>query len=97
MLVKSNLAGLWKCKKSLIGAFQLLADPIASEHFAHAGYDVVCVDLQHGLLSEQHAFACVRTLSAFSESCVPIIRVPTNDASSIQRALDGGALGGFHQ
>ena len=91
--LKINLPALWKSKSSLIGAFQLLADPIASEHFAHVGYDVVCVDLQHGLLSEQHAIACVRALSAFSESCVPIIRISSNDASCVHRALDGGALG----
>jgi 2-keto-3-deoxy-L-rhamnonate aldolase RhmA len=85
---RSNIFTLWNTQRTLFGAWQLLGDAVASEHFACAGYDVVCIDLQHGLMSESQAFEGVRALSAFSETCIPMIRVAKNDPSSIHRALD---------
>merc|ERR1711937_956705 len=79
-------------KTPLVGAFQMLADPLLTEHYARLGFGAVLIDQQHGLLDERTAFECVQRLEKFP-SCFPIIRVCDNTPSNISRALDAGAAG----
>ena len=39
-----------KFKLPLVGAFQMLADPLLTEHYAQLGFGAVLIDQQHGLL-----------------------------------------------
>jgi 4-hydroxy-2-oxoheptanedioate aldolase len=48
------------------------------------------VDLQHGIASESEALAMIQATEA--AGAVPVVRVASNDATSIGRALDFGAL-----
>merc|ERR1712179_798144 len=77
-------------KTPLVGAFQMLADPLLTEHYARLGFGAVLIDQQHGLLDERTAFECVQRLEKFP-SCFPIIRVCDNTTALISRALDAGA------
>jgi 4-hydroxy-2-oxoheptanedioate aldolase len=90
----SNMASAMK--KQLQGpglvAFQLLGEPLLTEHYAKGGFNAVVVDMQHGISSERTAFDCVQRLEKFPD-CFPIIRVSDNNPGLIQRALDAGALG----
>merc|ERR1711970_633401 len=79
-------------KTPLVGAFQMLADPLLTEHYARQGFGAVLIDQQHGLLDERTAFECVQRLEKFP-SCFPIIRVCDNTTALISRALDAGACG----
>merc|ERR1712215_306903 len=79
-------------KTPLVGAFQMLADPLLTEHYARLGFGAVLIDQQHGLLDERTAFECVQRLEKFP-SCFPIIRVCDNTTALISRALDAGACG----
>merc|ERR1711915_610551 len=75
-----------------VGAFQMLSDPLLTEHYANLGFGAVLIDQQHGLLDERTAFECVQRLEKFP-SCFPIIRVCDNSTALISRALDAGACG----
>lgn len=57
-----------------------------------AGYDSIFVDLEHSVLSEKDASRlCSAALSA---GVTPFVRVPYQcGQDSVQRVLDGGALG----
>merc|ERR1711887_395050 len=79
-------------KTPLVGAFQMLSDPLLTEHYARLGFGAVLIDQQHGLLDERTAFECVQRLEKFP-SCFPIIRVCDNTTALISRALDAGACG----
>lgn len=73
------------------GAWLALPDPVAAEIVAAAGFDYVCIDLQHGLAD--HA-AMVGMLQAVARTdAVPLVRVPWLDPGWIGRALDAGARG----
>merc|ERR1712203_904155 len=89
-------AALSNVKKTLtapfVGAFQMLADPLLTEHYAKAGLRAVLIDQQHGLLDERTAFECVQRLEKFPD-CFPIVRVCDNSTALISRALDAGACG----
>merc|ERR1712109_234470 len=81
-----------KFKLPLVGAFQMLADPLLTEHYAQLGFGAVLIDQQHGLLDERTAFECVQRLEKFPD-CFPIVRVCDNSTALISRALDAGACG----
>lgn len=67
------------------------AGPSVAMALAACGVDAVYVDLEHTALSLETASAlCIGALQA---GMLPLVRVPTRDASTIGRALDGGALG----
>merc|ERR1719445_1608575 len=89
-------SALSNVKKTLtapfVGAFQMLADPLLTEHYAKAGLKAVLIDQQHGLLDERTAFECVQRLEKFP-TCFPIVRVADNTPALISRALDAGACG----
>jgi 4-hydroxy-2-oxoheptanedioate aldolase len=62
-----------------------------AELIAHQGWDSVTVDLQHGMIGMEDAYAMVTAIS--TTDCVPLVRVPWNDPAQIMRALDAGAYG----
>ncbi|MBN1676166.1 MAG: aldolase [Kiritimatiellae bacterium] len=77
--------------RTVLGPFMKLADPAAVEVFAHAGFDFVIIDLEHGPLSIETAQNHVRAAEA--AGITPVIRVAANNASRVLRALDIGAQG----
>ena len=74
-----------------LGAWMFLREPLVVEAAAQAGYDYVCIDMQHGLQSFEHT---VTMLTAMARTpATPIVRVPWDEPSTIGRALDAGAYG----
>ena len=74
-----------------LGAWISLREPLAAEVASRAGYDYVCIDMQHGL-ADLDMMGRMLTAVAVSTS-LPIVRVPWNEPGAISRALDAGALG----
>ena len=71
--------------------WQSLNHPFVAELLARAGFDVCCVDMQHGLSRDNDLIPMIQ---AADLSGVPVIvRVPSNDAQTIAKALDAGAQG----
>ncbi len=73
------------------GAWLMLGNPATAEMVASLGFDYVCIDCQHGLVGYEDMrdiLIAVRGLHA-----TPIVRVPSNDAAWIGKALDMGAEG----
>jgi 4-hydroxy-2-oxoheptanedioate aldolase len=68
-----------------------LREPLVAEAAALAGYDYVCIDMQHGLQSFDHTVTMLYAMAR--TACTPIVRVPANEASIIGRVLDAGAHG----
>lgn len=58
---------------------------------AHAGYDSVTVDLQHGLIHYDAAVPMVQAIS--TTAAVPLARVPWNEPGIIMKMLDAGCFG----
>jgi 2-keto-3-deoxy-L-rhamnonate aldolase RhmA len=77
--------------KLSLGSWTQIGHPACAEVMARAGFDWVCVDLEHGAIDLESATGIFRALAAFD--CVPVARVPLNDATWIHRTLDAGAQG----
>lgn len=81
----------WRAGQQTIGGWLSLANTHVAEIMAHAGFDWLCVDLQHGLLDYgdlRHLLPAISTTAT-----TPLVRVPANEPSAIMKALDAGAMG----
>jgi 2-keto-3-deoxy-L-rhamnonate aldolase RhmA len=68
-----------------------IGHPAIAEVLANAGFDWVCVDLEHGAIGLETMADIFRALAGFE--CVPVARLPANDPIWIHRSLDAGAQG----
>ena len=74
-----------------IGGWCTTGSPLAAELLAVEGFDYVCADCQHGLMSYD---GMVPVLHAVARTGVtPLVRVASNLAADIGKALDAGAEG----
>ena len=61
------------------------------EIMADAGFDWLCIDLEHSVIDYYGAEKLIATIEA--KGCVPYVRVGANDPLIIKRVLDAGAKG----
>lgn len=71
------------------GAWLGLADASVAELLAHAGYDFLILDQEHGSASLETAIEVMRAAEA--GGCALVVRVPWNDPVYLKRVLDAGA------
>jgi 4-hydroxy-2-oxoheptanedioate aldolase len=86
-----RLRSRWNAGDPVFGLWTQLGSSHVAELAVAAGYDYVCVDLQHGLADER---AMAETFRATGTArAAPLARVAWNDPWLIMRALDLGAAG----
>ena len=86
-----SLPERWHDGATALGAWMFLREPLLAEAAGRAGYDYVCIDMQHGLASFTDAVAMLQALA--SSTATPVVRVPWSEPGIIGRVLDAGALG----
>jgi 4-hydroxy-2-oxoheptanedioate aldolase len=85
------LRDVLKDSKASFGGWCVLPGSFSAEIMARAGFDWVCIDIQHGLMGEE---AMLGMLQGVATAGVPsMVRVPPNDPGWIMKALDAGAAG----
>lgn len=83
---------LWRDEKPVRAAWMLTADNIICETMAHAGFDLLVFDMQHGMgVGVDRALACLEALG--NGDVAVLVRVPWNDPTYMQYVLDAGADG----
>jgi 4-hydroxy-2-oxoheptanedioate aldolase len=87
----ASLNERWRAGATTFGAWLALRDPYLAEVAATAGYDYVCVDMQHGLADLEQTMTMLHAMAR--TPAVPVVRVPWNEQGIIGRVLDAGALG----
>lgn len=86
-LVKQKL----RSGQPAIGTFMALGSPLGAEQLAHAGFDWLVIDQEHGAIDATLTQSLLQAIS--TTDTVPLIRVPWNRGDWIKRALDAGAYG----
>ncbi len=87
--MKNKLRKALVDREVTLGAWMQIGHSACAEIFAGAGFDWVCVDLEHGAIDLETMTGIFRTLDGFD--CVPVARLPLNDPVWIHRSLDAGA------
>ena len=88
---KNTALAKWRAGEQTIGGWLSLANTHIAEMMANAGFDWLCIDLQHGLLDYQDLLHMLPAIS--TTGVTPMVRVSGNDPKEIMKVLDAGALG----
>jgi 4-hydroxy-2-oxoheptanedioate aldolase len=88
---RARLDRCWKEDRPAFGLWGSIPTPLTAELAAVAGFDYVCVDLQHGGADEERMVAMFAALEA--RGAVPLARVAYNEPWMVNRVLDLGAAG----
>ncbi|MGF1623675.1 MAG: HpcH/HpaI aldolase/citrate lyase family protein [Alphaproteobacteria bacterium] len=82
---------IWAAGGAVINGWLAVPSSFSAEVMAHAGWDSLCVDLQHGVNDYQTAIGMFQAIS--TTKTVPICRVPWSEPGIVGKMLDGGAYG----
>jgi 4-hydroxy-2-oxoheptanedioate aldolase len=88
---KNTALAKWRAGEQTIGCWLSLANTHIAEMMANAGFDWLCVDLQHGLLDYRDLLHMLPAIS--TTGVTPLVRVSGNDPKEIMKVLDAGAFG----
>ena len=86
---RHDLRARWAAGETLMGAWSFFDDPTSVQVMAGAGFDVICLDQQHGVVSPSTLAPLLHVVGA-SETA-SLVRVPWPRAEYVMRALDLGA------
>jgi 4-hydroxy-2-oxoheptanedioate aldolase len=88
---KNQALAKWRAGEQTIGGWLSLANTHSAEMMANAGFDWLCVDMQHGLIDYgdlRHMLPAISTTET-----TPFVRVSWNAPDQIMKVLDAGAMG----
>jgi 4-hydroxy-2-oxoheptanedioate aldolase len=88
---RDRLDQCWQEDRPAFGLWGSIPSPLTAELAAAAGFDYVCVDLQHGGADEDRMVSMFEALEA--RGAVPLARVAYNEPWMVNRVLDLGAAG----
>ena len=77
--------------RPLIGSWIQFAQTAHAEILANAGFDWLCVDLEHSVISLKEAEDLIRIIDL--SGVVPFVRMSSNNPVQIARIMDAGAHG----
>lgn len=86
-----TLRDLFDGRRPTFGAWCSTPSPFAAEVMARAGFDWVCIDVQHGLIGYDSLLAMLHAVAVCDTPA--LVRVAWNDPAQIMKALDAGADG----
>jgi 4-hydroxy-2-oxoheptanedioate aldolase len=91
MMRENRLITAWRAGRICVNAWLTIPSPWVAEQMAHAGFDALTVDMQHGLIGFETAVTMMQAIS--TTHVVPLVRLAWNDPAAIMQMLDAGAYG----
>ena len=88
---KNHVLQAWRDKKATIGGWVSIDSVFTAEIMANAGFDWLCLDMQHGMLDYNDVRQLLPAIS--TTETIPFVRVPWNEPYEIMKVLDAGAYG----
>ena len=87
----NKIREIWASGGAVLNGWLAVPSSYSAEVMAHAGWDSLCVDLQHGVNDYQTAITMFQAIA--TTDTVPICRVPWSEPGIVGKMLDGGAYG----
>jgi len=88
---ENTIRTIWSQGGCVINGWLAIPDGFAAEVMAHAGWDSLTIDTQHGPVDYQAALAMLQAIS--TTGVMPMARVNWNDPGPIMKLLDAGCYG----
>ncbi len=89
---KNRIKELWRQNRPAVMGWCSSGNPYVAEVMAHAGFDAVTLDWQHGIgVTQASIISCIQAIG--NTDAMPMVRVPRNDPDYISFVLDAGAYG----
>ena len=88
---KNHVLQAWRENKATIGGWISIDSEFTAEIMANAGFDWLCMDIQHGMLDYNDVRKILPAIS--TTNTVPLVRVAWNEPYEIMKVLDAGAMG----
>ena len=90
-MMENRIKTLWRSGETVVNGWLHIPNSFSAEVMAHAGWDSITIDMQHG---PPEYYAALPMLQAISTTdTVPLARVPWNEPGLIMRMLDAGCYG----
>lgn len=91
MARENSVKALIAAGGNAVNAWCSIGSSYVAEVVAGLGFDSVTIDLQHGAVDYDTAFAMLQAVS--TTPAMPMVRVPWNDPALMMKLLDAGAYG----
>ena len=88
---ENKVRTIWKSGNAVANGWLGIPSSVSAEIMAHAGFDSITIDLQHGLVDYSSALPMLQAIS--QTPVMPMARVPWNEPGIIMKLLDAGAYG----
>ena len=88
---ENRVKAMWRAGETVINGWLHIPNSFSTEVMAHAGWDSLTIDLQHGPPEYHAALPMLQAIS--TTETVPLARVPWNEPGLIMRMLDAGCYG----
>ena len=88
---ENRIKTMWRSRETVINGWLHIPNSFSAEVMAHAGWDSLTIDMQHGPPEYHAALPMLQAIS--TTDTVPLARVPWNEPGLIMRMLDAGCYG----
>ena len=85
---ESRLKWIWQEGGTVVNGWLHVPSSFSAEVMAHAGWDSLTIDMQHGPVDYASLVPMLQAIS--TTDTVPVVRVPWHDPGLIMRVLDAG-------
>ena len=82
---------IWDRGQAAVNGWLSIPSALVAETVAQCGFDSITIDMQHGAIDYQDAWAMLTAIS--TTNTAPFVRVPWREPGVIMKALDAGAYG----
>lgn len=88
---ENRVRSMWRGGEAVVNGWLKISDPFSAEVMAHAGWDSLTIDMQHGPIDYQAALPMLQAVS--TTETTPLVRVPWNEPGIVMKMLDLGCYG----
>ena len=85
---ENRLRTIWREDGTVVNGWLHVPSSFSAEVMAHAGYDSLTIDMQHGPVDYGSLVPMLQAIS--TTDTVPVVRVPWHDPGLIMQVLDAG-------
>ncbi len=88
---ENRVRNIWLEDRAVLNGWLHVPSSFSAEVMAHAGWDSLTIDMQHGAADYNDVIPMLQAIS--TTETVPFARVPWNEPGLIMRVLDAGCYG----